>query len=44
MIFSFDIPDTVKKVRVLGDNVWEKSAPFGLWPSDHGSVAADLVF
>ena len=44
MIFSADIPDTVKKVRVLGDNVSAKSAPFGLWPSDHGSVAADLVF
>ena len=44
VIFSLDIPDKVKKARVLGDGVWEKSAPFGLWPSDHGQVAAKLLF
>ena len=44
MIFSLDIPDKVKKARVLGDGVSEKSAAFGLWPSDHGQVAAKLLF
>jgi hypothetical protein len=44
MIFSADIPAKVKKARVLGDKVSEKLDAFGLWPSDHGSVAADLVF
>lgn len=44
MIFSFDIPDKIKKARVLGDAVWEKSDVFGLWPSDHGQVAATLLF
>jgi hypothetical protein len=44
MIFSLDIPDKVKKTRVLGDEVSAKSAPFGLWPSDHAQVTATLLF
>ena len=46
VIFSFDVPNRVKKARVLGTRVSDKTPPpgQGLWPSDHGSVAADLRF
>lgn len=44
MIFSAEIPAKVKKVRVVGDSVSEKSEAFGLWPSDHGQVGAELQF
>jgi hypothetical protein len=44
MIFSADIPAQVKRARVLGDGIREKSSIFGLWPSDHGQVAAKLLF
>jgi hypothetical protein len=44
VIFSLDEPNKAKKKRVLGDNIPDKSAPDGLWPSDHGSVAAQLKF
>ena len=44
MIFSLDALTKVKKARVLGAKVSDKSGPFGLWPSDHGSVAAALEF
>lgn len=44
VIFSLDVPTKAKKSRVLGDNVPDKSGPHGLWPSDHGSVAAELEF
>lgn len=44
VIFSLDAPDKVKKARVLGAKVSDKSGPFGLWPSDHGSVAGSLEF
>lgn len=46
MIFSLDVPDGVKKARVLGSKVSDKTPPpgLGLWPSDHGSVAAELQF
>jgi hypothetical protein len=47
VIFSLD-PEAwlnkAKKKRVLGSKVPDKSAPDGLWPSDHGSVAAQLEF
>ena len=33
-----------KKARVIGAKVSDKSGPFGLWPSDHGQVAAGLQF
>jgi hypothetical protein len=44
VIFSREQPDKAKKKRVLGDNIPDKSAPDGLWPSDHGSVAVQLEF
>ena len=43
VIFSLEAPDKVKKARVLGTRVSDKSEPFGLWPSDHGAVAATLI-
>lgn len=46
VIFSFDVPDRVRKARVLGSRIWNKTRPPGprRWPSDHGSVAAELQF
>ncbi|WP_305907006.1 hypothetical protein Q9L42_018115 [Methylomarinum sp. Ch1-1] len=46
MIFVWDRPDRVKQVRVLGDKVSAKTNPpgLGLWPSDHGGVAALLQY
>jgi hypothetical protein len=46
VIFSIDVPNKVKKARVLGAKVSNKTPPpgLGLWPSDHGSVAAELQF
>jgi len=46
VIFSTEVPNKVKKARVLGAKVSSKTSPpgHGLWPSDHGSVAAELEF
>jgi hypothetical protein len=46
VIFSREAPTKVKQARVLGSNVSDKTSPpgQGLWPSDHGSVAAELEF
>jgi len=46
VIFSIEVPNKVKKARVLGSKVSDKTSPpgHGLWPSDHGSVAAELQF
>ncbi len=46
VIFSAAAPTNVKKARVLGAKVSDKTSPpgQGLWPSDHGSVAAELQF
>jgi len=46
VIFSLKVPSGVKKARVLGAKVSDKTPPagLGLWPSDHGSVAAELQF
>jgi hypothetical protein len=46
VIFSIEVPSKVKKARVLGAKVSNKTPPpgLGLWPSDHGSVAAELQF
>jgi Endonuclease/Exonuclease/phosphatase family len=46
MIFSLDALAGAKQPRVLGDVVSSKTSPpgRGLWPSDHGAVAATLVF
>jgi exonuclease III len=45
-IFSLDSPSQVKKARVLGSRVADKTPPpgIGLWPSDHGVVAAELSY
>jgi hypothetical protein len=46
MIFTLVSPAKVNQARVLGDVVSAKTQPpgRGLWPSDHGSVAATLIF
>ena len=46
VIFSAEAPVKVKKARVLGAKVADKTSPpgQGLWPSDHGTVAAELQF
>lgn len=44
VIFSSDEPRRVRKARVLGDRVSDKTPNYGLWPSDHGSVGAELQF
>jgi hypothetical protein len=46
VIFSVDVPNKVKKARVLGSRVSDKTSPpgHGLWPSDHGTVVASLEF
>lgn len=46
MVFSRELPLKVKKARVLGDKVSSKTLPpgEGLWASDHGAVAARLLF
>lgn len=40
LVFSLELPAEVKKARVLGARVSDKTPPAGLgvWPSDHGSV------
>jgi hypothetical protein len=46
LIWSSVPPLKVKQARVIGDTVNTKTRPpgLGLWPSDHGSVAATLQF
>ena len=44
VIFTSTEPNRVRKARVLGDRVSDKTPNYGLWPSDHGSVAAELSF
>jgi hypothetical protein len=46
MIFSLDVPSTVRDARLLGESVADKTWPpgFGVWPSDHASVAARLAY
>ncbi len=46
MVFTVGIPSAVLRPRVLGDAVSDKTPPrgLGIWPSDHGGVAVDLVF
>ncbi len=46
MIFSGDEPAKVKQVRILGAKVSAKTSPagLGLWPSDHGGIAALVQF
>ena len=46
LIWSSVLPWKVKQARVEGDTVNTKTLPpgLGLWPSDHGAVAATLQF
>ena len=46
LVFSRDVPTTVKQARVVGATVSDKTPPpgRGLWPSDHGAVIAELQF
>ena len=46
MIFSLDDPAKVESAQVVGASPLAKTPPFwrGLWPSDHGAVAAKLEF
>jgi hypothetical protein len=46
MIFSLDAPSLVKKAHVLGAKGGDKTPPAGqgLWPSDHGSVVAEIHY
>jgi len=46
LIWSSLVPNKVKQARVLGSTVNFKTRPpgRGLWPSDHGAVAANLEF
>lgn len=46
LIWSLQPPAKVKQARVVGANVSDRTPPAGLgiWPSDHGGVAADLQF
>lgn len=46
LIFSLATPDKVQDARTLGDSVADKTPPvaFGVWPSDHASVAAKIAY
>ena len=46
LIWSSELPWKVKQARVEGDTVNTRTRPpgQGLWPSDHGAVAATLQF
>jgi hypothetical protein len=46
MVFSLGAPRKVRDARLLGESVSDKTAPrgFGVWPSDHASVAAELQY
>lgn len=46
LIFSLAAPKRVLDARLLGESIGDKTLPkgFGVWPSDHASVAARLQF
>lgn len=46
MIFARDVPASVRNAEVVGDRLSDKTPPPGpaLWPSDHGSVTARILF
>jgi hypothetical protein len=45
-LFTSVAPERVRDARLLGESISDKTLPkgFGLWPSDHASVAATLQF
>jgi endonuclease/exonuclease/phosphatase family metal-dependent hydrolase len=43
LVFSSEKPRKAK-VDLVGNQVPDKTTPFGLWPSDHAGVAAQLEF
>ncbi len=46
MVFARDVPTAVRHAAVVGDRISDKTPPPGpaLWPSDHGSVTAGILF
>jgi hypothetical protein len=46
VIFSLAPPQQVKRARLLGESIGDKTMPkgLGLWPSDHASVAVQLQY
>jgi hypothetical protein len=46
LLWTWTVPRNAPDVRTLGDEMSDKTLPrpFGLWPSDHASVAARLIF
>jgi len=46
LLFSLTPPTKVQVARLLGESIGDKTPPqgFGLWPSDHASVAAVISF
>jgi hypothetical protein len=46
LIWSLTKPTKVQDARLLGESISDKTQPikFGVWPSDHASVAAKLSF
>lgn len=46
LIFSLATPRKVLEARLLGESIGDKTLPkgFGVWPSDHASVAARLQY
>jgi endonuclease/exonuclease/phosphatase family metal-dependent hydrolase len=44
VIFSAEVPEKVKKAKVLGVKGKDRTKPGRLWPSDHGTVTVELRF
>lgn len=44
VIFSLEEPSKVRRGRVFGSTIFEKTYPSKLWPSDHGQPAVELHF
>lgn len=46
LVFSLEAPIEVKKARVIGATISDKTPPAGLgvWPSDHGSVSMTICY
>lgn len=44
MIFARDLPLAVKDVEIVGDRRKDKTSDPALWPSDHASLMAEILF